>query len=136
MSTAMAANTTAETPKTTTESTEVKFDRRDLTRFFARIRHEMGGLVDDANRKTPFYTKSKAEAIAKRDATIRVLDEFADRIDILKKEDPLAKNTWKARIAEHIAMRAFSHAWGAIGDDLTNLEAWNEHRCIPRRVVR
>lgn len=64
-----------------------EFDRKDLTRMFARLRHEVGGLVDDAQRTRPFYAKSKEEATAKRDAAIKVLNELADRIDVLKKQD-------------------------------------------------
>lgn len=62
------------------------FDRKDLTRLFSRLRHEVGGLVDDANRSRPFYAKSKDEAVAKRDAALKVIDELADRIDSLKKQ--------------------------------------------------
>ncbi|EYT60874.1 hypothetical protein [Microbacterium sp. UCD-TDU] len=62
-----------------------EFDRKDLTRLFARLRHEVGGLVDDANRNRPFYAKSKEEAAAKRDAALKVIGELADRIDSLKK---------------------------------------------------
>lgn len=83
----MAASTNSQTQKANGNAEAPTFDRRDLSRVFARIRHEMGGLVDDANRRSPFYAKSKAEAIAKRDAAVKVLDEFADRIDSLKKEN-------------------------------------------------
>lgn len=62
------------------------FDRKSITRTFARLRHEIGGLVDDSYRTRPFYAASKDEAIAKRDAAIKVLNELADRIDQLKKE--------------------------------------------------
>lgn len=63
-----------------------EFDRKDVTRLFARLKHEVGGLVDDAGRVSPFYAKSKEEATAKRDAAIRVLHELADQIDALKKQ--------------------------------------------------
>ncbi|TCJ23781.1 hypothetical protein E0W80_09480 [Microbacterium sp. PI-1] len=62
------------------------FDRSSVTRTFARLKHEVSGLVDDAGRQRPFYAASKEEAIAKRDAAIKVLSELADRIDLLKKE--------------------------------------------------
>ncbi|MFS0729620.1 hypothetical protein ABC270_05990 [Curtobacterium sp. 1P10AnD] len=42
--------------------------------------------MDDAGRTRPFYAASKEEAIAKRDAALKVLDELAQRIDALKKE--------------------------------------------------
>ena len=57
-----------------------------ITRTFARLRHEVGGLVDDSYRTRPFYASSKEKAVAKRDAAIEVLNELADRIDRLKKE--------------------------------------------------
>lgn len=63
------------------------FSRKDLVRVFTRLKHEVGGLVDDSHRKTPFYAKSREEAIAKRKAAVKVLEEFADRIDMLKKEN-------------------------------------------------
>lgn len=75
----MASNTSAETPAAKSES----FDREDLTRTFARLKHEVGGLVDDAQRLRPFYALSQDEAVAKRDAALKVVSEFADRIDAL-----------------------------------------------------
>jgi hypothetical protein len=53
--------------------------------MFARLKHEVSGLVQDADRTRPFYAKSKEEAAAKRDAAVKVLTELADRIDVLKK---------------------------------------------------
>lgn len=79
----MATTTAPQAPSTKAS----EFDRKDLTRLFARLRHEVGGLVDDAQRTRPFYAKSKEEATAKRDAAIKVLNELADRIDVLKKQD-------------------------------------------------
>lgn len=64
-----------------------EFGRKDLTRLFAKLRHEVGGLVDDANRSNPFFAKTKGEAVAKRDAALKVIRELADRIDVLKKQD-------------------------------------------------
>ena len=63
------------------------FDHKELTRMMARIRHEVGGLVGDANRSRPFFTKTKEEAVAKRDAAILVLEEAAAKIDKLKKQE-------------------------------------------------
>lgn len=87
----MAANTTTITKPGNLEAAEPEdaagFDRRELSRVFSKLRHEVGGLVDDAGRKRPFFARSKEEAIAKRDAAVKVLTEFADRIDALKKEE-------------------------------------------------
>lgn len=79
----MATNTQTQTKATEAQS----FDRKDLTRTINRLKHEVGGLVDDANRRSPFYAKSREEAIAKRDAALKVIAELADRIDLLKKEN-------------------------------------------------
>ncbi|MGO2188042.1 MAG: hypothetical protein ACTH4Y_07320 [Microbacterium gubbeenense] len=76
------ANST--TPQAT--DPQPRFDRKELGRTFARLRHEVAGLVDDAQRSRPFYAKSKEEALAKRDAAVKVLTELAERIDFLKKE--------------------------------------------------
>lgn len=86
------ASTTAPQANTTTRNISERtdadnFDRKELSRVFSRLRHEVGGLVDDANRKNPFYARSKDEAIAKRNAAVRTLEDFADRIDSLKKAD-------------------------------------------------
>lgn len=78
----MANATQTQTPAPQAEN----FDRKDLSRIFSRLRHEVGGLVDDANRSRPFYAKSKEEAVAKRDAALKVISELADRIDVLKKD--------------------------------------------------
>lgn len=87
----MAANTPTTTKPGNLEATEAEdgpsFDRRELSRAFSKLRHEVGGLVDDAGRKRPFFARSKEEAIAKRDAAVKVLTEFADRIDSLKKQE-------------------------------------------------
>jgi hypothetical protein len=64
----------------------VEFDRSSVTRTFARLKHEVSELVNDAGRTRPFYAASKDEAVAKRDAAIKVLNELADRIDTLKKD--------------------------------------------------
>ncbi|QIM15956.1 hypothetical protein G7067_05230 [Leucobacter insecticola] len=79
----MASNTQTQTPAPKADD----FDNKAVTRMFARLRHEVGGLVHDAGRANPFYAKSKTEAIAKRDAAIKVLEELADRIDVLKKQE-------------------------------------------------
>lgn len=86
------ASTTAPQTNTTTRNISERtdtdtFDRKELSRLFSRLRHEVGILVDDANRSRPFYARSKDEAIAKRNAAVRTLDDFADRIDSLKKQD-------------------------------------------------
>lgn len=78
------ANTTQTQP---TAPTADEFDRKDVTRMFARRKHEVSGLVDDSQRSRPFYAKSKKEAVAKRDSAIKVLSGLADRIDTLKKQD-------------------------------------------------
>ena len=62
------------------------FDRKAVSRTFSRLGVEVSGLVDDAGRTRPFYAASKEEAIAKRDAALKVINELADRIDLLKKE--------------------------------------------------
>lgn len=91
----MAANTPTTTKPGNADSSEATepedstgfFDRRELSRVFSKLRHEVGGLVADAGRKRPFFARSKEEATAKRDAAVKVLTEFADRIDSLKKEE-------------------------------------------------
>lgn len=63
------------------------FDGKEITRLFARVKHELGGLVQDASRTRPFYAPSKDKAVAKRDAAIKALNSLAETIDRLKKED-------------------------------------------------
>lgn len=79
------ANTAA--TQTPAADTDQEFDRSEVTRMFARLKHEVGGLVQDASRSRPFYAKSKQEAVAKRDAAVKVLTELADRIEVLKKQE-------------------------------------------------
>lgn len=64
-----------------------EFDRKAVTRSFARLRHEVGGLVDDSYRTSPFYAPTKEAAVAKREAALKALDGLAERIDALKKEN-------------------------------------------------
>lgn len=77
----------ANATQTQTAPAPKAFDRTEITRMFARLKHEVGGLVQDADRYRPFYAKSKEEAVAKRDAAVKVLTELADRIDVLNKQD-------------------------------------------------
>lgn len=77
------ANSAAQSPAPQVET----FDHKELTRMMARLRHEVGGLVGDANRTRPFFTKTKEEAVAKRDAAILVLTDAAAKIDALKKQE-------------------------------------------------
>lgn len=81
----MANATQTQTPSTAPKTDN--FDRAEVTRMFARLKHEVGGLVQDAQRSRPFYAKNKEEAVAKRDAAVKVLTELADRIDVLKKQN-------------------------------------------------
>lgn len=77
------ANTT-QSP--TTAPKAESFDRSSVTRTFARLKHEVGGLVDDANRSRPFYAASKEEAATKRDAALALLSQAAEKIDAIKKD--------------------------------------------------
>lgn len=77
----MPSNTPNQTPKSTSE-----FDGKEITRLFARVKHELGGLVGDAGRTRPFYAPTKEEAVAKRDAAVKALHGLADTIDALKKQ--------------------------------------------------
>jgi len=43
--------------------------------------------VDDAGRKRPFFARSREEATSNRDSAVKVLTEFADRIDNLKRRE-------------------------------------------------
>ncbi len=54
----MATNTNPQTPAAP------EFDRKEITRLFARIKDETSQLINDAGRTRPFYapTKQKAEA--------------------------------------------------------------------------
>ncbi|WP_146077129.1 hypothetical protein [Rathayibacter rathayi] len=63
-----------------------EFDSKEITRLFARVKHELGGLIGDAYRVRPFYAPTKEEAIAKRDAAIKALNGLADSIDSIKKQ--------------------------------------------------
>lgn len=63
-----------------------EFDRSSVTRTFARLKHEVSELVNDAGRSRPFYAPSKEEAIAKRDAALALLSQAAEKIDTIKKD--------------------------------------------------
>lgn len=64
-----------------------EFDRKEITRLFARVKDEMGGLIHDAGRTRPFYAPTKEKAVAKREAAVKALHELAGKIEALKKED-------------------------------------------------
>ncbi|MGP5046276.1 hypothetical protein [Glutamicibacter ardleyensis] len=79
----MATTPAAQTPAVKADD----FDRKEITRLFARVKDEMGGLIHDAGRARPFYAPTKEKAVAKREAAVKALQHLADQIDALKKED-------------------------------------------------
>lgn len=83
----MATNTSSTKPIAEAEEPKSDFDRQEVTRIFAKLRHEVNELVYDAGRKRLFFAKTKEEAVSKRNAALKVLDEFAERIDVLKKQE-------------------------------------------------
>lgn len=62
------------------------YDPAETGRTLGKIRAEITQLNQDAKRRSPYFAKSQVEAVAKRDAALRVLREFADRLDAMKKE--------------------------------------------------
>lgn len=79
----MATMTTTQNTKSTAAP---EFDRAEVSRLTSMVRHELSTLVQDANRKRPFYSKSQAEAAARRDASFKALTEFVAHIDKLRKD--------------------------------------------------
>ena len=63
-------------------------DERDSTtgRLQALVKSEMSGVVYDASRKRPLYSKSVDEAVAKRDAITRAFAEFLTMVEGIKKK--------------------------------------------------
>jgi hypothetical protein len=78
----MANASQTQTPAPKAES----FDRSSVTRTFARLKHEVSELVNDASRSRPFYAASKEEAVTKRDAALALLSQVAEKIDTIKKD--------------------------------------------------
>lgn len=72
--------------QTQTPSTAPEFDRKEITRLFARIKDETTQLINDAGRSHPYYAPTKDKAEAKRDAAVKALNQLAETIDRLKKE--------------------------------------------------
>lgn len=78
------ANTTAsQAPSTSTNVANL--DRADVARSIARVRHEITELFNDAKRARPFFAGSKEEAEAKLSSALKVLSEFAENLDSIKK---------------------------------------------------
>jgi|GEM_PF-4438208 len=63
------------------------FDSKEITRQVARVKHELSGLIQDANRSRPFYASTKEKAAAKHDAAVKALGALAEKIDALKKDN-------------------------------------------------
>lgn len=59
-------------------------DRSEINRIVARIKHELGQLHADANRKRALFSPTTKEAQAKLSAALTVLDEFATQLDSIK----------------------------------------------------
>ena len=74
------------TTQNTKSTAAPEFDRAEVSRLTSMIRHELSTLLQDANRKRPFYSKSQAEAAARRDASFKALSEFVVHLDKLRKD--------------------------------------------------
>ena len=74
------------TTQNTQSTTVPEFDRAEVSRLTSMVRHELSTLVQDANRKRPFYSKSQTEAVARRDASFKALTEFVAHLDKLRKD--------------------------------------------------
>lgn len=79
----MPNNTASQAPSTTTDATNV--ERADVSRSIALVRHEITELFNDARRSRPFFAGSKEEAEAKLSSALKVLSEFAQNLDAIKK---------------------------------------------------
>lgn len=74
------------TTKNTTAATDVAtIERTDVSRSIALVRHEITELFNDAKRSRPFFAGSKEEAEAKLSSALKVLGEFAQNLDAIKK---------------------------------------------------
>ncbi|NHU85895.1 hypothetical protein GWK18_09920 [Kocuria sp. JC486] len=75
--------TNASTNTNTTEEVDT-FDRAEVSRLVSMMRHELSTLADDARRKRPLFSKSPKEARGRRDAAVKVLQEFADKLTSMR----------------------------------------------------
>lgn len=75
--------TNASTNTNTTEEVDT-FDRAEVSRLVSMMRHELSTLADDARRKRPLFSKSQKEARGRRDAAVKVLQEFADKLTSMR----------------------------------------------------
>ena len=78
------ANTTASQAPSTTNDVNT-LERADVSRSIALVRHEITELFNDAKRARPFFAGSKEEAEAKLSSALKVLSEFAQNLDAIKK---------------------------------------------------
>lgn len=72
--------------QSTTTAPKSTFDAADWSRLQALVKSEMSGVVYDASRKRPLYSKSTEEAVAKRDAITKAFAEFLTMVEGIKKK--------------------------------------------------
>lgn len=78
--------TNSNSTQATSTTTDVKtVERADVSRSIALVRHEITELFNDAKRTRPFFAGSKEEAEAKLSSALKVLGEFAQNLDAIKK---------------------------------------------------
>jgi hypothetical protein len=86
----MAQNAAAKAPEATKPATEpsveLDFTRTAFNRTLNIIKQEIGSLVADAGRKTPWFSKSQDEAKAKVVAIEKSFAEFVSMARRLKDE--------------------------------------------------
>lgn len=63
------------------------FDRKEFQRTLAIIKQEIGALVNDAQRKSPLFSKTPEEAKAKAVSIQKSFTEFVSFARSLKDED-------------------------------------------------
>ncbi|QZQ54449.1 hypothetical protein KZI27_14175 [Curtobacterium sp. TC1] len=78
------ANTTKNTP--TADAAEVALpERSEITRTLNILKLSISDLYADARRRTPYFATGKAEATAKLNSALKVLTEFSNQLDSIKK---------------------------------------------------
>lgn len=78
-------NTASKPSSKSSSTTTDSFDRSEWSRLQALVKAEMQGVIYDSERARPLYSKSKDEAVAKRDAIIKAFGEFLTMVESIKR---------------------------------------------------
>jgi hypothetical protein len=82
----MASTDNTATASTVTDNAVAEIPpRTEVTRTLNMLKLSVSELYTDAARRAPYFSKSKQEATAKLTSALKVIEDFSNKLDSIKK---------------------------------------------------